>query len=275
MCVLRHVWLFATPWSVACQVLLSMRLSRQEQWSGSPFPPPGNLPDPGIEPESLMSAALAGRFFPTHATLEALVVWEEESNTTNPHNWGGRTGEEKHTSPTPFSKSLLSDAFSLSHALAPPHQWRDKPVLLALTGSSPKGFILTSFQVSIQRATFCFSTPPILPLPPWVTHACILWFIFSFMFMCQERRSEKGNKTHCCLFQCTATGKHFTAHPLPCNFYCLAADKEASIDAQDRCTIEFPTKRFLLGFVNRFDNSFQEIAPDVSRLDLAVKHAES
>ena len=114
MCVLRHVWLFATPWSVACQVLLSMRLSRQEQWSGSPFPPPGNLPDPGIEPESLMSAVLAGRFFTTHATLEALVVWEEESNTTNPHNWGGWTGEEKHTSPTPFSKSLLSDAFSLT-----------------------------------------------------------------------------------------------------------------------------------------------------------------
>ena len=93
--------------------------------------------------------------------------------------------------------------------------------------------------------------------------------------MCQERRSEKGNKTHCCLFQCTATGKHFTAHPLPCNFYRLAADKEASIDVQDRCTIEFPMKRFLLGFVNRFDNGFQEIAPDVSRLDLAVKHAES
>lgn len=95
------------------------------------------------------------------------------------------------------------------------------------------------------------------------------------MFMCQEWRSEKGNKTLCSLFQCTATGKHFTAHPLLCNFYCLAADKEASIDTQDRCTIEFLMKLFLLGFVNRFDNSFQEIAPDVSRLDLAVKHAES
>ena len=193
--------------------------------------------DPGIEPESLMSAALAGRFFTTSATLEALIAWEEESNTTNPHNWGGWTGEEKYTSPTPLSKSLLSDALSLSHPLAPPHQWRDKPVLLALTGSSPKGFILTPFQVSIETATFCFSTPPILPLPLWVHPCMYLVFFFFFMFMCQEWRSEKGNKTHCSLFQCTATGKHFTAHPLPCNFYCLAADKEASIDTQDRCTM--------------------------------------
>ena len=40
------------PWTVACQVPLSMGLSRQEYWSGLPFPSPGNLPDPGIEPGS-------------------------------------------------------------------------------------------------------------------------------------------------------------------------------------------------------------------------------
>lgn len=51
--------------------------------------------------------------------------------------------------------------------------------------------------------------------------------------------------------------------------------KGASIDTQDRCTNEFLMKLCLLGFVNRFDNSFQEIASDISRLDLAVKHAES
>ena len=49
---LSHVWLFATPWTVAHQALLSMRFSRQEYWSGLPFPPPGDLPDPGIEPGS-------------------------------------------------------------------------------------------------------------------------------------------------------------------------------------------------------------------------------
>ena len=44
-----HVWLFATPWTVAYQASLSMGFSRQEYWSGLPFPSPGYLPDPGIE----------------------------------------------------------------------------------------------------------------------------------------------------------------------------------------------------------------------------------
>ena len=48
--VISHVWLFATPWTVACQALLSMEFSREEYWSGLPFPSPGNLPNPGIQP---------------------------------------------------------------------------------------------------------------------------------------------------------------------------------------------------------------------------------
>ena len=44
-----HVWLFVTPWTVAHQAPLSMEFSRQEYWSGLPCPPPGDLPDPGIE----------------------------------------------------------------------------------------------------------------------------------------------------------------------------------------------------------------------------------
>ena len=50
--LLSHVWLFVTPWTVACQASLSMGFSRQEYWSGSPCPPPGDFPDPGIEPRS-------------------------------------------------------------------------------------------------------------------------------------------------------------------------------------------------------------------------------
>ena len=49
---LSRVRLFATPWTVAYQVSKSMGFSRQEYWSGFPFPPPGDLPDPGIEPGS-------------------------------------------------------------------------------------------------------------------------------------------------------------------------------------------------------------------------------
>ena len=49
---LSHIQLFATPWSVASQASLSMEFSRQEYWSGWPFPSPGYLPDPRIEPRS-------------------------------------------------------------------------------------------------------------------------------------------------------------------------------------------------------------------------------
>ena len=58
--------------TVAYQVPLSMGFSRQENWSGLPCCPPGDLPDPGIEPASLMSAVLAGGFFTASTTWEAL-----------------------------------------------------------------------------------------------------------------------------------------------------------------------------------------------------------
>ena len=48
-----------TPWTVACHVSLSMEFSRQEYWTGLPFPTPEDLPDPGIKPVSLASPALA------------------------------------------------------------------------------------------------------------------------------------------------------------------------------------------------------------------------
>ena len=54
-----------TPWTVAHQAPLSMGFSRQEYWSGLPFPSPGDLPDPGIEPMSLTSPSLTGGFFIT------------------------------------------------------------------------------------------------------------------------------------------------------------------------------------------------------------------
>ena len=60
--MLSCVQLFATPWTVAHQDPLSVGFSRQEYWSGFPFPPPGNLPDPGIEPMSLVSPVLADEF---------------------------------------------------------------------------------------------------------------------------------------------------------------------------------------------------------------------
>ena len=70
--LLSPVCLFATPWTVAYEASLSMGFSRQEYWRGLLLPPPGDLPHPGIKPSSLVSPALAGRFFTTSATWEVL-----------------------------------------------------------------------------------------------------------------------------------------------------------------------------------------------------------
>ena len=64
-CVLNRVQLFATLWTVVHQTLPPVESSRQEYWRGLPFRPPGDLPDPGLEPTSLASSALEGRFFTT------------------------------------------------------------------------------------------------------------------------------------------------------------------------------------------------------------------
>ena len=63
---------FGTPQTVAQQAPLSMGFSRQEYWSGLPFPPPGDLPDPRIK---LMSSALVGRFFTTEPPGKHLHVY--------------------------------------------------------------------------------------------------------------------------------------------------------------------------------------------------------
>ena len=71
VCVLSrfsYIRLCATPWTVVRQAPLYMEFSRQEYWSGLPFPPPGDLPNPGTELSSLISPALSGWFFTTHTT---------------------------------------------------------------------------------------------------------------------------------------------------------------------------------------------------------------
>ena len=59
------------PWTVAHHAPLFVEFSRQEYWSGLPFPSPGDLPDPGIKPRSLVSPALVDRFFTTSTIWKA------------------------------------------------------------------------------------------------------------------------------------------------------------------------------------------------------------
>ena len=69
-----RVQLFVSPWTVVCQAPLSMRFSRQENWSALPFPSSKDLPDPGIRTMSPVSPVLASGFFTTNATWKALSV---------------------------------------------------------------------------------------------------------------------------------------------------------------------------------------------------------
>ena len=66
-----RIRIFTTPWIVAHQALLSMEFSRQEYWNGLPSPPPGDLPDSGIEPPSLTSLAFGRQILYHCATWEA------------------------------------------------------------------------------------------------------------------------------------------------------------------------------------------------------------
>ena len=71
---------FATPWTVVCQAPLCMGFSRQEYWNRLPFPPPGKLPDPGVEPECPVTPELAGRFFTTELPgLKSFRPWVKQT----------------------------------------------------------------------------------------------------------------------------------------------------------------------------------------------------
>ena len=86
--MLSRVRLFATPWAVACQTPLSMEFSRKESWSGLPFPPPGALPDTGIEDVSLASPTLAGRFFTTEPPGKPLNFSSDNITPQSKQLWG-------------------------------------------------------------------------------------------------------------------------------------------------------------------------------------------
>ena len=78
MClVIQRVQHFATPWTAARQASLPMGFSRQEYWSGFAFPPPGDLPEPGIGPAS---PALAGGFFTTEPPGKPLIGYTPIQN---------------------------------------------------------------------------------------------------------------------------------------------------------------------------------------------------
>ena len=126
--MLSHVWLFVTPWTVACQALLSVECSRQEYWSGLPYPTPGNLPNSGIQPRSLASPALAGGFFTSKGkelVLKIPSVFEDLSNTSS-----------ASFSSVQFSRSVVSDSLR-PHELQHARPSRPSPTPRVYSNSCP------------------------------------------------------------------------------------------------------------------------------------------
>ena len=132
--LLRSVRLFATLWTVARQAPLFMGFSRQEYWSGLPFPPPGDFPDPwkmGMGPVSLTSPALAGEFFTTSATWEphrglGASAWQLSGKGSTCHHrrhgfdsWSGKIPHAA-VEPKPVHQRWSLGAFPGCGSLSPP-----------------------------------------------------------------------------------------------------------------------------------------------------------
>ena len=116
-----HVPLFSTPWTIVCQDPLSMGFSRQEYWSGLLCPLLGDLPDPGIELQSLMSPTLAGGFFTASATWEA-PVWLDRcpyKKTRYQHALSPHTHKRKTTSGHREKMAIWESGRELSPGINP------------------------------------------------------------------------------------------------------------------------------------------------------------
>ena len=106
-----RVQLFVTTWTVAHQAPLSMGFSRQECWTRLPCPPPGDLPDPGIRPVSLMSPALAGQFSTPSTKVHGECWASETTGLLLCLAWNGFLGpksQRQHFDGTPFEQRSIS-----------------------------------------------------------------------------------------------------------------------------------------------------------------------
>ena len=146
-----HIQLFATLWTAAHQAPLSMGFSRHEYWSELPFLPPRDLPNPGIELESLMSPEVAGRFFTTSTTWETLETILDRVTNTEPGHKGSR--------PDPTMSRV--DYTSLGKLF--PHPWPQFPHLYNEEAEPDDGEALQSWNRFKELINIYTPKPRLLP----------------------------------------------------------------------------------------------------------------
>ena len=155
---LSHVRLFAAPWTAACQAPLSMGFSGKEYWSGLPCPPPGDLPNPGIE---LRSPALqAYSLSTTHSsTLIWKIPWMKEPGRLQSmglqrvgHNWATSLTHSLPTEPPGKPKNTVVGSLSLLQGIMIPSAFG-----LWCGTSGTKSKLQLSYHALSQAAIlFCF-----------------------------------------------------------------------------------------------------------------------
>ena len=122
-CVLSRfgrVQLCVTPWTVALQAPLCMGFSREAYWSGLPFPPPGDLPDPGIKLMSLMSPAFAGGFFTANTTTQSSLLAYPFLEVTLGSRRRRPCSVPLHEGQSPWLRSQMQQVACPAHNPAPP-----------------------------------------------------------------------------------------------------------------------------------------------------------
>ena len=142
-----------TPWTIACQAPLSMGFSRQEYWSGMPFPPPGDLPDPGSnlhllhwQADSLSLSPLGSPYINTHTyTWASLIAQSVKNRPAMQETWVGFLGWED-----PLEKEMATHSSILAWRIP----WTAEPGKLQSMGSQESDMIL---QPNSNRHNICSS----------------------------------------------------------------------------------------------------------------------
>ena len=145
------VQLFAALWTVARKSPLSVGFSRQEYWTGLSCPPPGGLPDPGIEPVSLMSPTLGGRFFIISAAWKACIIYK-------------------------LNRMKLL-AFDKNYSLC------GLSIIFWLWMAYEETTIILKWELSVQMVEFIFCSRPLLIfLVKLEPNECMLWGVWLFFY---------------------------------------------------------------------------------------------
>ena len=156
------------------RVICLWRFSRQEYWSELQCPPPGDLPDPGIEPASLTSPALAGRFFTTSATWEAWNLVQFSHSVVSDSLWPHALQHTRPPCPSPtpgvYPNSCPSSWWchpTISSSVVPFSCPQSFPASGYFQMSQPftSGGQLLEFQ--LQHQSFQWTPRTDLPISPW------------------------------------------------------------------------------------------------------------